>query len=303
MKVLAIVVTYNGEFWISKCLQSLTTSSHPVDVVVIDNLSADNTVDIIKKEFPAIEIIEAGENLGFGKANNIGFKKALKENADFIFLLNQDAWIHRNTIAELLSIATTIEGFGILSPFHLKADHSTLERTFVDFISAAYNEKIIEDLYLQELKPVYETSYVHAAAWLISKECLETVGGFDPIFKHYGEDDDYLQRARYFGFKIGLVPSATIVHDAVYKSWDLVEWDENRNMVVELQHLKRMFPHFRTNVLSYFKRGFDELTTLLLFRKFKKLRFRFKMMSKALLNIKAIHSSYKNSFTKGAYLS
>ena len=52
-----------------------------------------------------------------------------------------------------------------------------------------------------------------AAHWLISIDCLKKVGGFSPTFPHYGEDDNYIQRTKYFNYKIGIVPNANAIHD------------------------------------------------------------------------------------------
>lgn len=303
MTVFAIIITYNGEPWIKKCLQSISTSSFPAKIVVIDNASTDNTIEIIKENFTSITVIQNVKNLGFGQANNIGLRLALKENADYVFLLNQDAWIKENTLKHLIEIADHHQEYGILSPFHLDRSEQKLEQLFQQFLSSAYTPEIVSDMYIGQLKPVYETNYVHAASWLISANCIKTVGGFDPIYFHYGEDDDYLQRTKFFRFKIGLVPSAIVVHDAVYKSWELMEWDKSRNKIVAYQHLKKMSPHYRSNLLTFFKNGFDEMTTLLLLRKFKKFAFRFSILFNIILRLRKVQNSYKMSFKKGAFLS
>lgn len=92
-----IIVTYNGEKWIDKCLSSVYKSTIPLTTIVIDNKSSDNTVQYIKTNFPMVILFEYQNNLGFGKANNIGIEYALKNNADYIYLLNQDAWVDPNT--------------------------------------------------------------------------------------------------------------------------------------------------------------------------------------------------------------
>jgi len=301
MKIYCIIVTYNGSKWIEKCFSSLCTSAIPLKIIVIDNASTDDTVPSIKQKFPSVHVIEAGANLGFGQANNIGFKKALAEGADFVFLLNQDAWIKEDTIEKLVEAAESNPEFGIISPFHLDATEKNFEPLFSELFYR-YNNTIIQDMYFNRLQSIYETNYVHAACWLISRQCVETTGGFDPIYFHYGEDDDYLQRAKYFKFKIGLVPAASIVHDSVYNGWHEFEWNENRNMVIALQQLKKMSPHFRSNVLLFCKTSLDELASLLLFRKFKKFRFRWKVFRKAFFAIRKIHKSYQHSFVKGAFL-
>ena len=87
MKVLVIIVSYNFERWIDRCLNSLRHSEYPIDVLVIDNGSKDQTIQRIKNDFPEIRLIESPENLGFGKANNIGMKIALEEGYQYVFLL------------------------------------------------------------------------------------------------------------------------------------------------------------------------------------------------------------------------
>lgn len=300
--IFCIIVTYNGSRWIEKCFGSLCKSAVPLKIIAIDNASSDDTVTLIKEKFPLVNVVESTFNLGFGHANNIGLKMALKENADYVFLLNQDAWIKENTIAELLKVAKDNPEYGILSPVHLDVTERKLEQQFSEILSLRNNTSFLSDAFLNVVKSLYEIEYVHAAAWFLTRGCIETTGGFDPLFYHYGEDDDYLKRANYFKFKIGLVPSALIVHDTVYNTWEKVEWNENRNMVIEYQQLKKMSPHFRTNLLSYLKLRFDELTTLILFRKFKKFKFRLKIVLKTLRKLKAIKKSFRDSFTHQAFL-
>ena len=299
--IFCIVVTYNASKWIEKCFGSLCSSAVPLQIIAIDNASTDNTVILIKQKFPSIDVIEAGKNLGFGQANNIGLRKAVKQNADYVFLLNQDAWIKEHTIKKLVEASKINPEFGIISPFHLDTTEKKFETLFSELFYR-YNNTILEDMYFNRLQCLYETEYIHAACWLMSRQCVETTGGFDPLYLHYGEDDDYLQRAKYFNFKIGLVPAASIVHDSVYNGWNELEWNENRNMVIAFQQLKKMSPHFRSNVLLFCKMSLDELASLLLFRKFKKLRFRWRIFSKAFLAIRKIHKSYQHSFVKGAFL-
>lgn len=300
MNIFCIVVTYNGSKWVEKCFGSLCSSAVPLQIIAIDNASTDNTVLLIKEKFPSVNVIDASANLGFGQANNIGLKKALREKADYFFLLNQDAWIKEDTIEKLVEAAKNPE-FGIISPFHFDATERKFESLFSELFYR-YNNAIIEDMYFNRLQRLYETGYIHAACWLISRQCVETIGGFDPLYFHYGEDDDYLQRAKYFNFKIGLVPAASVVHDSVYNGWNELEWNENRNMVIAIQQLKKMSPNFKSNVLLFCKINFDELVSLLLFRKFKKFRFRWRILKKAFFAIRKIHRSYQHSFVKGAFL-
>lgn len=211
MIVYAIIVTYKGKEWYDRCFSSLLRSSIPIKTIVIDNASGDGTIDYIRMNYPEIVLIESDVNLGFGKGNNVAIQYALKHNCDYVFLLNQDAWIEPDTIETLVSIHQHYKEYGILSPMHLNVDKTGL--VMKHFCRQPDNERLITDLYLNQLKDVYETRYIHAAAWLLPRKTLEIVGGFDPIFTHYEEDDDYLNRVRFHKLKIGVCPSARIIHD------------------------------------------------------------------------------------------
>ncbi|MCG9973013.1 glycosyltransferase [Gramella sp. YB25] len=196
--------------WISKCLQSVSG----FQVIVVDNNSDDGTKKFIKNNYPEVQLIEQAKNIGFGQANNIGISQALTNGAKHVFLLNQDAWVLEECLGNLVELQNKNPEFGILSPVHLNAKKDKMDALFSQHVSFQYNPYFFSDMVLKsEQKELYEFPFINAAAWLISKECIENVGGFDPIFFHYGEDINYCSRARYHGFKIGLGVNNFIVHD------------------------------------------------------------------------------------------
>ncbi|TCK68828.1 GT2 family glycosyltransferase [Winogradskyella wandonensis] len=203
-----IIVTYNGMHWLLKCLKSCA----PFQVIVVDNNSNDDTINFIEENFPEIIILPQNKNLGFGAANNVGISHALNLGADFVFLLNQDAYLKPNAIKKLIEVYSKNTDFGILSPIHLNGDGKKLDDDFLKYLSAN-NELLYDALKTSFSKEIYEVPFVNAAAWLIPRAALEKVGGFDPIFFHYGEDVNYCQRVMYHDFKIGIVPNTYVLHD------------------------------------------------------------------------------------------
>lgn len=211
-KLFVIIVTYKGHQWYRRCFTSLRGSELPIQIIVVDNASNDGTVEYICENFPEIHLIESKENLGFGRANNIGMRYALDHGCDYVFLLNQDAWLDASdTLARLVDIYKNHPEYGILSPMHLNIRKDGLVMEY--FCHRPDNKKLIEDLYLNQLTDIYDTRYIHAAAWMLSRNTLETIGGFNPIFYHYEEDGDYLNRVIYHGLKIGVCPASRIIHD------------------------------------------------------------------------------------------
>ncbi|RMA57973.1 glycosyltransferase family 2 protein [Ulvibacter antarcticus] len=207
-----IIVTYNGMPWIEKCLKSCGD----YQVVVVDNASSDETVSFIKGKFPKVQILHQTKNLGFGQANNTGIVWALQQGAEHFFLLNQDAYLIDDCLQKLITFQKANPAYGIVSPIHITANQKKLDKNFSSYLTSQYNSDFYSDYVLkQPLKPVYPVPFVNAAAWLLSEEIINTVGGFDPLFFHYGEDDNYCQRVTYHNFKIGILPECFIIHDRV----------------------------------------------------------------------------------------
>lgn len=211
-KIYSIIVTFNGAKWIEKCINSLQLSTFKTDIIIIDNNSTDNTLTIIREKFPDINLIQSDKNLGFGKSNNIGLKKAFNDKADYILLLNQDAWIEKDTIEKLINIALSNPKAGIVAPLNFSPD-GNLESGFQNHLTKGNCPNIISDVLTKRKKDFYAvTFYVNASCWLVTKKCLADVGGFDPVFDHYGEDVDYCKRAIYHNFEVGICTTTREYH-------------------------------------------------------------------------------------------
>ncbi len=201
---------------LKQCFTSLKKSNYPCKTIVIDNGSKDNTVKLIRENFPEVELFVSDKNLGFGQGNNYGIKRALNDGADYFFLLNQDAWVEEDTIEKLVSIAQRNPNFGIISPIHLNGEYSELDSNFKKYITKSLSQQTVSKMFGStdaSLDEIYSIDFVNAAAWFLPLSCIKKVGGFDPIFFHYGEDFNFLSRVKYHGFKIGVCPKTTICHD------------------------------------------------------------------------------------------
>lgn len=242
--IYTVIVTFNGARWIRKCLESIRQSRVPVKCVVVDNCSTDDTVQIINRDFQDIIFIQSKQNVGFGKGNNIGIKYAMEHGCDAVFLLNQDAWIEPDTIGNLIKHHDE----GILSPIHMNGDGNDLQSNFKEY--SLRIPELYRDAILGQKAPAYETSFVNAAAWYIPRFILEKIGGFNPIFFYRGEDNNYIDRAHYFGIKQYIITDAVIYHDA----------DKRPKRNVTLHDLKT---EYLQNCLSLSDDGKKNVKTLL----------------------------------------
>lgn len=105
--------------------------------------------------------------------------------------------------------------YGIISPIHLNGDGTAVDYSFLKVTSPFSASNLTSDLIVRKFsKSIYPLKFINAAAWFIPKRVFYEVGGFDPLFFLYGEDDNYCQRILYHGFKIGIIPNATVYHDS-----------------------------------------------------------------------------------------
>ncbi len=199
--IYCVIVTYNGMRWIDRCLQSILQSVIPMVAVVVDNGSEDDTVKHIKANYPEVILLPQEENKGFGQANNIGIAYAMQKQATHILLLNQDAAIQPDALQILLQHD---DGQHLLTPIHMNGDGSCIDDNFFQNTLLSMQP---------EKHEVKEVPYVNAACWLLPAEIIRQVGGFNPLFYHYGEDNNYIQRLQYYHFEIRLISDAIVYHD------------------------------------------------------------------------------------------
>ncbi len=241
VRVSVVIITFNGEPWIRQCLLSLRTSTIKSHVIVVDNASSDNTVQLIEKEFPEVDLIKEGTNFGFGIANNIGICRAIELSSQYVFLLNQDAYVTAYTLEELLNFLDEYPKFGIASPLHCSPDLEHIDlKTYRGYLRT-YAVSALCDATLGRLQPYYQVYGINAAAWLVRTDVFKTVGGFDPVYFMYGEDDDLIARFNLHSISFALLTHSKFVHlrESVTPSHTLSYWScikrdavKNRAMLI-----------------------------------------------------------------------
>lgn len=189
-------------------MPSVEASLLPATVMVIDNGSGDATCQIIRNNYPSVELIETHENLGFGRANNIGIQLAVERGFDYLFLLNQDAWIEPDTLVKLVDAAEKNSAYGILSPVHLNGKGDATDFGFSEYTGLKNREEVAQ--LTEEVTPY---PFINAAMWLIPVRVIRETGPFAPLFPHYGEDRNLVLRLQKRGYRVGLVKSAFGYHD------------------------------------------------------------------------------------------
>ena len=287
--------------WMDKCLKSVFGSTVAIKVIIIDNLSTDNTVAFVKEKYPLVELIDSRQNWGFGKANNIGIREAIKNNADYVFLLNQDAYIQPDTIEGLIKTHRKNTSYGIISPMHLNGTGNSLDHNFSICCNVIDCPDLFPDLYLRNIKEIYSITFVNAALWLIPMKCILNVGLFDPFFPHYGEDVDYVNRVKYFGYNIGICPKYTGYHDRESRP-DSAKRNYIIRRTMYIYTLKNINKSFIMSILIAFSLLFKHIVISLLKLNFKSLIDDLKISVYLIFSLVKIHLDRQKVKNAGAFI-
>ena len=134
----------------------------------------------------------------------------MKKNADYVLLLNQDATLNPTAVQEMINIS---DGNSLISPIHLNGQGNAIDHMFKGSLRNAENT-LLDDLVIYgEQKDKYEIGEICAACWLMPISLIRQIGGFNPIYFHYGEDNNYYQRLLYHKIKTYVATKAFMYHD------------------------------------------------------------------------------------------
>ena len=215
LKVSVVIVSYNSEDFIEKCLSSLRASEVDSEIIVIDNASTDGTFKILEKFSKDIKIIRSSENLGFAKANNLAVREA---RGEYLFFLNPDTEIEEPFFDELMKFYKNTSDCGIVAPKLVMANGQvqpsvrklpTIFGAFKEYILGMKNEY---SQYVPNGNEPLEVEMVYGAAMLIKRDLFEKLGGFNEKYFLYYEDADLCKRVKDFGKKVYFYTGTFIKH-------------------------------------------------------------------------------------------
>ena len=251
MDVSVIIVNYNTSVLLDNCISSLLEKTKGInfEIIVVDNASSDNSLSMMKQKYSLIKLIESKENLGFGKANNLGSKYA---NGKYLFLLNTDTLLINNAIKILFDYMEIGSNINIaacggnlynqdLTPnFSYSINFPSLKSVF------SYRSRLPflqNNEYFNATDEVKDVSIVIGADFFVRKNIYDKIGGFDPSFFMYVEDGELCYRIKKLNYRIVSVPLAKIIH--------LQGKSSSNSFKLQMEF---------TGYLIYFKKHFSSLT-------------------------------------------
>ncbi len=223
MDVSVIIVNYNTRDLTLQCLRSVyeKTTGLSFEVIVVDNASSDDSVEQIGLDFPLATLIVSPENLGFGRANNLGYEHS---TGDYIFLLNSDTILMNNAIEILWRflnehIDIAIVGGQLFEKDGLRTTHS-YSHLFpsllmeLDILLRGRITRRIENKKLKfiEMDGFVPVAYITGADMMLRRSDIQQYGFFDPSFFLYFEESELSYRYHCKGKISVFVPEAKIIH-------------------------------------------------------------------------------------------
>lgn len=205
--VSVIIVNYNSGSYAKTCIESLLKQVDvQLEIIVIDNASADDSAIVLKNAFgQKITLIENTENLGFGRANNVG---AAKATGEFLLLLNPDTEIpDSRAIAQLVDYIKQYPQCGLLGPaiFEPRKNKQVMPRfTYPQSKNLKFTSKLTQF--------PGEIAWLLGACMLVRRAVYNQINGFDEDYFLYGEDADIGLRMRLAGYEIGYCDGVSIMH-------------------------------------------------------------------------------------------
>ena len=222
MDVSVIVVSWNTRALLEQCLRSVygTAGDLAVEAIVVDNGSADGSVEMVRERFPQARLIVNAENVGFARANNQAMEVA---QGRYFLLLNSDAVLRPGALRALVDCLEAHPRVGMVGGRLVNPD-GTFQASFMDFptlwgelILMTKLHRFLRSPYFpshppEESRAVREAGWIPGACMLVRREVWEEVGGLDETYFMYSEEVDWCWRVRQAGWRILYTPEAEIVH-------------------------------------------------------------------------------------------
>jgi GT2 family glycosyltransferase len=229
-KVALVILHFDKLKLTEACLSSakqLETKGFKIEVIVVNNNPLEK-IDFLKKKFPDFIFLKTLKNLGYAGGNNFGIKRALKDRADFILILNNDTFFDKKLVVEFLEAAKTNKQAGLLGPkiyfapgceFHKERYQDKDKGRVIWYAGGLVDEAImvsshrgVDEVDKGQFNSLESTDFVTGCAMFVKKEVFERIGFFDERYFLYYEDTDFSQRAKRAGYKILFVPTAKVWH-------------------------------------------------------------------------------------------
>ena len=255
-KLSIILITRNSKSVLFDCLKSLDkndeiTSSKNAEWIIVDNKSDDGSIEEVLKLYPQTKVITNNDNLGFAKAANQGFNVA---KSDFILYINTDTEIKKDSISKLYNKIVSDKSIAVIGPRLLRKNNTIQKSVYPEAtlwteifkplikLSVSIKEKFYK------VGNCYTVNSLRGACFIINKEYMKQVGGFDERYFFYLEETDLFRQLKSIGKKICYLPESEVYHYGGLGSDDKMTFNKrkmyNESMLKYFEKNRNKFENF-----------------------------------------------------------
>jgi GT2 family glycosyltransferase len=218
-----IILNLNGCAVTVDCLASLRQSLfRDFYTIVVDNGSTDDSVPTLRRDFPEVEVIATGENLGFTGGNNVGMRRALERDCAALLLLNNDTILHEDCLGAMMTALQSAPCIGAVTPkilFHSHPDKIwSAGGDFSMWRGIAKHRGLRDRADDPRYAQPCDCTFVTGCALCVKREVVDKIGLLDDSLFIYNEDTDYSIRIARVGYIMRYVPEAILWHREGYDS-------------------------------------------------------------------------------------
>jgi GT2 family glycosyltransferase len=209
--VYALILNYHSLDDTLQCVDSLREVNYPaLRIIVLDNDSPENEGSILKQKLAKDEFIQLPKNIGYAGGNNVGMRLAMDRGADYIFIINPDIRLAPDSVGCYVEVLETDSTIGALNPIQVCSDGHTMEDKFRRGIFENHNFALPDlNTYSSEQ---WEVNTLYGATLMLPATSIKKIGGFDPLYFAYGEEEDFCRRIKYFGLRLVVTAKAPVIH-------------------------------------------------------------------------------------------
>lgn len=191
-RVIAAVLNYNGRAHLETLLPTLVAQDYPaLTVMVVDNASTDDSVAWTESAYPGVQVVRSPENRGYAVLN-LAFDEAARTGAEYVLLLTNDLKLDPRCVSHAVQAAEADPRVGIVG-FHMLGALEWVDPSALDEASAAYGGLEVRER---------TGEWIEGAAMLVRRRVVDLVGGIDPTYFAYADEDDFQHRVREGGFRM-----------------------------------------------------------------------------------------------------
>jgi GT2 family glycosyltransferase len=213
-KVGIVILNYKVKKEVLHCVQSVQKSDYKnIQIIVVDNNSSDG-IEAEIAEMKEVLFLQTSGNFGYSGGNNFGIQEMLKQNADFIFVLNPDTEIEKTTISKLIAGMEKYDA-DLAGPKIYFSDKKTIWYAggILDLNNVLGSHRGVDKKDDGSFDKTLDTDFASGGAIMIKRSVFEKIGLFDEKYFLYYEDSDFCFRAKKAGFKVKFIPDAVVFHD------------------------------------------------------------------------------------------